>query len=107
MLDMSKAFYAVDRAILLIDLKTILDPDELHLIKIILNIELKIRCETEESDFFKADANVSKGDGFNSSQITLYLARALCKENNDHICISRDDHIYDHHFNRTLIHIKT
>ena len=62
-----QSIYTVDRAILLIDLKTILDPDELHLIKIILNIELKVRCETEESDFFKADANVSKGDDLNAS----------------------------------------
>ena len=63
MLDILKAFGTVDSAILLKNLKAILDPDQLHLIKIMLNIELIVRCETEESDFFKTDTGVSKGDG--------------------------------------------
>ena len=37
MLNMSKAFDTVDSAIPLKDLKTILDPDELDLIKVMLN----------------------------------------------------------------------
>ena len=87
-LDMSKAFDTVDRAILINNLKTILDPDELHLIKIILNTKLTVRCETEESDFFKTKTNtgVPQGDGFSANEFTLYLARAFYKENNDHIC---------------------
>ena len=43
MLDMSKAFDTMDRAILLKDLKIILDPEELHLIKIMLNTELTVQ----------------------------------------------------------------
>ena len=43
MLDMSKAFDTLDRAILLKNLKSILDPKELHLIKITLNAELTLR----------------------------------------------------------------
>ena len=40
MLDMSKAFDTVDRAIFLQYLKTILNPDELYLIKIMFDTEL-------------------------------------------------------------------
>ena len=86
MLDMSKAFDTVDRAILLKDLKTIRNPDELHLITIMFNTELTVRCETEERDFFKTDTGVPQGDGVSANELTLSLARALCKENNDHIC---------------------
>ena len=52
-LDMSKAFDSVDTAILWKDLKTILDPDELPLIKIILNTEIRVWCQIEERDFFR------------------------------------------------------
>ena len=67
--DMFKAFDRVDRAILLKKLKTILDPEELHLIKIRLNTELtlrKYRCL--ERRWLKCKV------------------RALYKENNYHIC---------------------
>ena len=40
MLNMSKAFDTIDRDILLKDLQTILDPHELHLMKIRLNAGL-------------------------------------------------------------------
>ena len=43
MLDMYKGIDTVDRAILLKDLKTVLDPDELHLIKIMFKSELIVR----------------------------------------------------------------
>ena len=81
MLDISKAFETVNRAIALKDLKIILNPDELGLIEIIVNTEL-----TESRNFFKTDTDVSKRDGFYADEFTLYLARALYKENNDHIC---------------------
>ena len=83
---MYKGFYTVDKTILLKDLKTVLDLDELHLIKIMFKTELIVRSEIEESDFFKTDTGVSKGDGSSATELTLYLARALYKKNNDHIC---------------------
>ena len=76
MLDMSKAFDTLDRAILLKNLKSILDPKELHLIKITLNAELTLRWETEEMNFFKTDTGVLKGDGLSENEFALYLARA-------------------------------
>ena len=81
MLDMSKAFDTMDRAIFLQYLKTILNPDELYLIKIMFDTELTVRCETEESDFF--DTVVPQGDGLSANELTLYLLRALWQENND------------------------
>ena len=108
MLDMSKVFDTLDRAIPLKDLKSILDPNELHLIKITLNMELTGRCETEESNFCKTDTGVPEGDGLSENEFTLYLARALYKEYNDRICrkiiittssklssISKHDHLKD------------
>ena len=70
MLNMSKTFDRVDRAIPLKDLKTILDPDELHLIKVMVNTELTVRCETEESNFFKTDTGASPEDGLSANEFT-------------------------------------
>ena len=67
MLDKSKAFHTVDRAIFLKNLKTILDPYEFHQIKIMLNAELAIRCEAEESNFFKTDTSVPQRDGLSAN----------------------------------------
>ena len=67
MLDMSKAFDTVYRAILCKDLKTILNPDVLHLIKIMFNAKLPKLCLIP-------------------NEFTLYLVRTFYKENNDHIC---------------------
>ena len=86
MLDKTKAFHTVDRAIFLINLKTILDPYEFHRIKIMLNAELAIRCEAEESNFFKTDTSVPQRDGLSANEFTIYLVGVLSKENNDHIC---------------------
>ena len=77
MLDMSKAFDTVDRAMLLKELKTILNPDELYLIEIRLNIKLTVRCEIEESNFFKTYTGALQGDGLRENEFTLYLARAF------------------------------
>ena len=70
MLDWSKPFKTVDRAILLKYLKTILEPDELHLLKIMLNTELTVQCETEERDFFKSDTGVPQVDNLTTNEFT-------------------------------------
>ena len=73
-LDTSKAFNTVGRAILLKDSITILDPEEPHL-KFCLIVS-----------WYYKDTGVWKGDGLIANELTLYLVRALYKENNDHIC---------------------
>ena len=40
------------------------------LIKIMLNTELTVRRETEESDFFKIDTGVPQGDGLSANEFT-------------------------------------
>ena len=70
-----------------------------------LNTELTVRCETEQTNFYKTDTGVTQGDGSSANEITSFLARALYKENDDHTCkkstittsselssISRHDH---------------
>ena len=37
-----------------------------------LNTELTVRCETEQSDFFKTDKAVLQGDRVSANGFTLY-----------------------------------
>ena len=62
MLDMSKAFDTVNRSTLMQELTKVLDPDELHLINVITNTQLKIRCRNEKSNAFEKDTGVLQGD---------------------------------------------
>ena len=100
MLDMSTAFDTVDKTILLKDLSNIIHNDELHLINIMLDIELTIRCGNKESESFKTDIGIPQGDGLSANKFTLYLSNALYKQSNkywnelqhknEHICINVD-----------------
>ena len=44
MLDMSKAFDTLNRSTLMQELAKVLDPDELHIINVLTNTQLKIWC---------------------------------------------------------------
>ena len=44
-------------------MSNITDTDELHLIKIMFDTELTIRCGNEESESFKTDTGILQGDG--------------------------------------------
>ena len=46
-LDMSKAFDTVNRSTLMQELAKVLDPDELHIINVLTNTQLKIWCRKE------------------------------------------------------------
>ena len=61
-----------------------LDPDEFHLIKIMLNIKLTVQRETEESNFFKNDIGIPQEDGLSVNEFPFYLTRSL--KDNDHVC---------------------
>ena len=78
--DMSKAFDSVNRNILLNDLNEILEQDELHLIRILLNVELCSKCGIHTSEYFQTDTGVPQGDCMSANEFTLYLAKSL---NND------------------------
>ena len=77
MLDMSKAFDTVNRKLLIEDLSKIINRDELHIISIMLQVELSVKCGSSTSEFFKTDTGVPQGDGLSANQFTLYLANTL------------------------------
>ena len=85
MLDMSKAFDTVDRTMLLEDLSPVIEKDELFMIKLLLGVELSVRCGKSESELFNTDIAVPQGDGLSANEFTLYLAKTLYHEkHNDH-----------------------
>ena len=81
-----KAFDTADWAIALKDLQTICDLGKLHLIKVMLNTESTLQCDTEESNFFKTDTDVPQRVDFSAIDLTWYVLRELWKENNNQIC---------------------
>ena len=86
MLDMSKAFDTVNRSILLKELSKIIENDVLHLISIMLNTKLRVRCGSSISEIFQTNTGVPQG-GLSANQFTFYLAKALQVEHktqNDH-----------------------
>ncbi len=79
MLDMSKAFDTVDRNTLFEDLKEILDHDELHMLKILIeNVELTVRVSSNYSQkSIKTAIGVPQGDCLSPVLFILYLSQAL------------------------------
>ena len=77
LLDMSKAFDSVNRSLLIKDFEKSLEPDEVQLIKQMLDVELTVRCGKEMSAFFKTDTGVPQGDGYSANEFTYYLANSL------------------------------
>ena len=80
--DMSKAFDSINRKTLLNDLQQILQNDELHLIKVMLNVELSVKCGNFKSDYFQTDTGAPQGDCASANEFTFYLAKTLEQEHN-------------------------
>ena len=87
MLEMLKAFGNVNQSMLKQELAKVLNPDELHIINVLTNTQLKIWCGKEKSDAFETDTGVLQGDCVSGNLFTFYLAKAL--GSNKH-----DDHDY-------------
>ena len=77
MLDMSKAFDTVDRTLLLRDLSTVIENDELHLVSLLLDTKLMVQCGSSTSEFFETNTGVPQGDSLSANQFTFYLAQTL------------------------------
>ena len=58
LLDMSKAFDSIQRNTLIEDLKNVLNQDELHLIRILLDVKIAAKCGNYKSRFFSTDKQV-------------------------------------------------
>ena len=86
-LDMLKTFDAINRSMLMQELAKVLDPNKLHIIKVLTNPQPKIWCGNEKSDAFETDTGVPQGDCVWANLFTFYLAKAL--DSNKH-----DDHDY-------------
>ena len=84
-LDMSKAFNTLNRSTLMQELGKVLDPDELHIINVLTNTQLKIRCRKEKNDAFETDTSVPHGDCMSANLFTFYSSKALgSKKHDDH-----------------------
>ena len=75
---MSKAFNKVNRAKLFKDLTAILEIDELHLLKILINkVKLSVRCGKTIGETFETNQGVPQGDCLSPIMFIFYLARTL------------------------------
>ena len=91
MLDMSKAFDTVNRKTLFEILSEILDPDELHIMKILTeNVKLRVKIEEEFGEEITTDTGVPQGDCMSALLFILYLAQALKPEE------TQEDHEHDY-----------
>ena len=89
---MSKAFDTVDRKLLIEDLSNVIDTDELHMLNLMLNVQLAIRCGSEMSQFFATDVGVPQGDGYSANEFTFYFAESL--RDTKYKCAITSEHAY-------------
>ena len=57
--------------------KNVLNQDELHLIRILLDVKIAAKCANYKSRFFSLDTGAPQGDCANSSEFTFYPAKSL------------------------------
>ena len=81
MMDMSKAFDTVKRNTLMSDLENILQKDELHIIKnLIEDVNLIVRCGNTYGKAFTTNTGVPQRDCLSPIFFILYLAKAINEE---------------------------
>ena len=76
MLDISKAFDTVNRSTLMQELAKVLNPDELQIINVLTNNQLKIRCGNENSDAFETDTGVPQGDCVSAKPLYILFSKS-------------------------------
>ena len=77
LLDISKAIDSIQTNTLTEDLKNVLNQDELHLIRILLDVKIAAKCCNYKSQFFSTDTGALQGDCARASEFTFTLAKLL------------------------------
>ena len=86
LLDMSKAFDTVNRKVLLTELQTVLEPDEVHLLGVLTNRpELSIYLDGEKGEGFNTLVGICQGDCLSAVLFIFYLAAALKEDIDEQI----------------------
>ena len=75
--DTSKAFVSIQKNTLIEDLKNVLNQDELHLIRVLLDVKIAAKYGNYKSSFFSTDTGAPQGDCVSASEFTFYLAKSL------------------------------
>ena len=77
MMDMSRAFDTVKRNQLMLDLGFILEDDELHLLKLLIeDVEFVVKCGYQTGKPFKTNIGTPQGDCLSPILFIFYLANA-------------------------------
>ena len=100
LMDMSKAFDTINRKTLMEDLAEIVDLDILHLIKILLSVQIAIKCGGTQGFFFKTDTGAPQGDCLSAIEFTFYLAKTLQEKpmiEGDHTYCKQEPQILEQH----------
>ena len=75
LLDMSKAFNTVCRSKLLTDLQEVLEPDEMHMMSVLINdVVLTVKVGKELGEQIKTEVGIVQGDCLSAVLFIFYLA---------------------------------
>ena len=85
LLYMSKAFDSKQRNTLIEDLKNVLNQDELHLIRFLLDVKIAAKCGNYKSQFFSTGTGALQGDCASASEFETTIANdtSSLKEHNN------------------------
>ena len=74
---MTKAFDSINKKLLTEDLKNLIDLYKLHLIKILLDVKLLVKCTCSTSECFNTEAGAPQGNSASANEFTHYLGKSL------------------------------